>query len=134
MKSLLFSFEGRANRAKFWLVNLGVIVVEAILFGVAGGGAMMSMPDATTMAANPAAAMGGGLGAMGWIAILLCIPLVWVALAIAVKRWHDRNKTGWWILIALVPVIGGLWYLIECGFLAGTAGPNKYGADPLSTV
>jgi uncharacterized membrane protein YhaH (DUF805 family) len=36
------------------------------------------------------------------------------------------------VLIALVPVIGGLWYLIECGFLKGTTGPNNYGPDPLS--
>lgn len=123
MKNLLFSFEGRINRAKFWLINLGVIVVEAILFGVAGGGAMM-----TTDPADAASSV----GTMGLVALLLCIPLVWIALAVAVKRWHDRNKTGWWILISLVPVIGGLWYLIECGFLPGTTGPNKYGADPLS--
>ncbi len=125
MKSLLFSFEGRVNRTKFWLVNLGVIVIEAILFGAAGGGAMMVTDP--TAAASP-------VGTMGIVALLLCIPLVWVALAIAVKRWHDRNKTGWWILISFVPVIGALWYLIECGFLPGTAGPNKYGADPLSMV
>ena len=52
--------------------------------------------------------------------------------AIGVKRLHDRNKTGWWMLIILLPVIGGLWYLIECGFLKGTTGPNTYGPDPLT--
>jgi uncharacterized membrane protein YhaH (DUF805 family) len=48
--------------------------------------------------------------------------------------WHDRNKSGWWVLIAFVPVIGGLWYLIECGFLPGTTGANNYGADPLTAA
>ncbi len=48
------------------------------------------------------------------------------------KRYHDRNKSGWWVLIVFVPVIGGLWYLIECGFLRGTPGPNNYGPDPLA--
>ena len=56
---------------------------------------------------------------------------LWIGLAIAAKRWHDRNKSAWWILIVFVPVVGGLWYLIECGFLKGTTGPNKFGSDPL---
>jgi uncharacterized membrane protein YhaH (DUF805 family) len=51
-----------------------------------------------------------------------------------VKRYHDRNKSGWWILIVFVPVIGGLWYFIECGFLRGTPGPNTYGPDPLAAA
>jgi len=125
MKSLLFSFQGRANRAKFWLVNVGLIVVEAIVFGIAGGAAMMS--------GDPSAAM-ASMGIMGIVCLLVFIVLVWIGLAIAVKRWHDRGKSGWWVLIALVPVIGGLWYLIECGFLKGTTGANTYGADPLATV
>jgi uncharacterized membrane protein YhaH (DUF805 family) len=37
-------------------------------------------------------------------------------------------------LSVFVPVIGGLWYLIECGFLRGTPGPNAYGPDPLAAV
>jgi uncharacterized membrane protein YhaH (DUF805 family) len=125
MKSLLFSFQGRANRAKFWLVNVGLIVVEAIVFGVAGGAAMTS--------GDPSAAM-ASMGVMGIVCLLVFIVLFWIGLAIAVKRWHDRGKSGWWVLIALVPVIGGLWYLIECGFLKGTTGANDYGADPLATV
>ena len=44
------------------------------------------------------------------------------------------HGVGWWVLIAFVPVIGGLWYLIECGFLPGTVGANNYGADPLTTA
>jgi uncharacterized membrane protein YhaH (DUF805 family) len=47
---------------------------------------------------------------------------------IGIKRFHDRDKSGWWVLIAFVPIIGWIWYLIECGFLPGTDGPNRY--DP----
>lgn len=126
MKSLLFSFQGRANRAKFWLVNIGLIVVEAIVFGVAGGSAMMSGdPSDMTMSS---------FGILGVVCLLALVVVFWVGLAVAVKRWHDRNKSGWWVLIALVPVIGGLWYLIECGFLPGTTGANNYGADPLAAA
>ena len=48
--------------------------------------------------------------------------------ALATKRWHDRDKSGWWSLIAFVPVIGGFWMLIELGFLGGSAGGNSYGS------
>ena len=47
------------------------------------------------------------------------------------KRWHDRDKSGWWALLNLIPVIGTLWILIECGFLRGTYGGNRFGPDPL---
>ncbi len=54
---------------------------------------------------------------------------IWVGLAVSVKRWHDRNKSGWWVLIVLIPIIGGIWALIELGFLPGTEGPNAYGVE-----
>lgn len=107
---LLFQFEGRINRAKFWL---GIVVVNItlwILYGIAG--------------ATRSSAMWGLVG-------LLSLLSIWPSLAISIKRWHDRDKSGWWVLIALVPFIGWLWALIETGFLLGTPGPNQYGPDPL---
>jgi|SRR5439155_16339866 len=124
MQSLLFSFQGRINRAKFWLVHVAMWVVVAIVFSVILGSAAMS--------SDPQAAL-QSVGAVGGIILLVVYILaLWIGLAIAAKRWHDRNKTAWWILIVFVPVVGGLWYLIECGFLRGTTGPNKYGPDPLA--
>ena len=124
MQSLLFSFQGRINRAKFWLVHVAMWVVVAIVFSVILGSAAMS--------SDPQAAL-QSVGAVGGIILLVVYTLaLWIGLAIAAKRWHDRNKTAWWILIVFVPVVGGLWYLIECGFLRGTTGPNKYGPDPLA--
>lgn len=61
---------------------------------------------------------------------LVGLAAIWMKLAVMVKRWHDRDKSGWWMLIGLVPVIGDLWLLIECGFLDGTPGTNKYGPSP----
>lgn len=126
MQSLLFSFQGRINRARFWLVHVGMWVVMAVAFGVLLGGAALS--------GDPEAAMRSAGTVPGLILALVYLVMVWIGLAAGVKRWHDRNKSGWWILIGLVPVIGGLWYLIECGFLRGTVGPNNYGADPLAAL
>lgn len=66
------------------------------------------------------------------VIISLFIIFLWTSLMIEVKRWHDRNKSGWWILIVLLPVIGPLWALAECGFFKGTEGANHFGPDPLA--
>jgi uncharacterized membrane protein YhaH (DUF805 family) len=123
MSNLLFSVQGRANRAKFWLVALGIVVVEVILFAVILGGAALSGdPEQIAAAMGPVASV---------VILVFVVIATWISIAVAVKRYHDRNKSGWWVLIVFVPVIGGLWYLIECGFLRGTPGPNTYGPDPL---
>jgi uncharacterized membrane protein YhaH (DUF805 family) len=102
------------------------VVVEIIVFAIVFGGAAMS--------ADPQEAM-SNMGPLASLVILvLAVVVTWVSIAVGIKRFHDRNKSGWWVLIAFVPVIGGLWYLIECCFLRGTAGPNTYGPDPLTAV
>lgn len=62
--------------------------------------------------------------------LLVNLLLLWPALAISVKRWHDRDKPGWWALIAFVPVIGWIWVSIENGLMRGTHGPNRFGEAP----
>ena len=124
MQSLLFSFQGRVNRAKFWLVHIAMWVVIVVVFGALLGGAAMS--------SDPRAAL-ASVGLVGGLVLaVVYILAIWIGLAIAAKRWHDRNKSAWWILIIFVPAVGGLWYLIECGFLKGTPGTNRFGADPLA--
>jgi uncharacterized membrane protein YhaH (DUF805 family) len=124
MANLLFGFQGRANRAKWWLVALGILVVEVILFAaIFGGAAMSGDPERMAAAMGPIASV---------VLFIFFVVAFWISIAVAVKRYQDRNKSGWWVLIVFVPVIGGLWYLIECGFLRGTVGPNDYGPDPLA--
>jgi uncharacterized membrane protein YhaH (DUF805 family) len=126
MTDLLFGFQGRANRAKFWLVALGIFVIEVILFAaILGGAAMSGDPEQIASAIGPFA---------GIVIFVFLVIATWISIAVAVKRYHDRNKSGWWVLIVFVPVIGGIWYLIECGFLRGTLGPNNYGPDPLAAA
>jgi uncharacterized membrane protein YhaH (DUF805 family) len=126
----LFSFHGRLNRMKFWLIPIAVDIVVSVVLGIliVMGGGSLEMPADGTMPP-----LGGGIvGSI--VAFVVVVAAAWIGLAVGVKRYHDRGKTGWWILIVLVPVIGGLWYLIECGFLRGTIGPNAYGPDPLSSL
>lgn len=55
--------------------------------------------------------------------MLMGIPFIFVN----GKRFHDRNKSAWWQLVAAIPLIGTLWIFIECGCLAGTPGTNRFG-------
>jgi|SRR5687768_3399010 uncharacterized membrane protein YhaH (DUF805 family) len=114
-KNLLFSFEGRVGRGPYW----GLVVASLLLFGLLGGASVMSMLNGT----DPAAASGG----MSMAMLVASLLFLWPALAIQAKRWHDVDKSAWWILINLVPAIGGLIALVFNGFIAGTPGANRFG-------
>lgn len=114
-KYLFTSFEGRINRAKFWAgvgVLFGIGVVAMIIDNILG---LQLTQD------------GAGI-----VSIIASIASLYFGLALYAKRWHDRDKSGWWSLIVLVPVIGAIWILVELGMLVGTGGPNRYGPDPLA--
>jgi uncharacterized membrane protein YhaH (DUF805 family) len=55
---------------------------------------------------------------------------LWVDAAVSAKRWHDRGKTGWMVLVFLIPVVGLVWSLVELGSLPGTSGANRHGDEP----
>ena len=114
--AILFTVYGRIPRSTYWFASIGsTVVFYAMVFAV------LLIDDAAT---------GGSF--IPSIFILGAMPLfIWVNIAVQVKRWHDRNKSGLWILIGMVPLIGGIWSFVECGLLPGSRGPNKYGVDPL---
>lgn len=109
--TFLFSPSGRVNRKQFWLwfvlPALGISAVLAPL-DVAGG-----TFDETT-----------GMGEMSG---LFSLALLYPSIILQIKRFHDRDKSGWWNLILLIPILGALWLLIEVGLLRGTPGPNRFG-------
>jgi len=109
---ILFSFDGRIGRQTYWLATLGcAFAFYALLFVLV----MLGVPeDLLTL-----------------VTLVAYIPMIWSSLAIQTKRWHDRDKSGLWILIGFVPLIGGLWAFVECGLLAGTPGSNEFGRDPI---
>ena len=60
-----------------------------------------------------------------WTLLSICIYI-----AVCIRRARDRNKSGWWALLYIIPYVGWLWALIELGFFPGTKGPNRFGPDP----
>ena len=138
---LLFGFTGRINRAKFWLALLIYVVFFFAVIGL-------------TMAIS------SSLTVLFGAALVAYVPLIISGIAVGVKRLHDRNKSGWWLLLFYAGplvlnmigyyVLGGdesetahqillyvsfainIWALIELGCLRGTIGGNQYGGDPLA--
>ncbi|HET9820623.1 MAG TPA: DUF805 domain-containing protein [Burkholderiaceae bacterium] len=106
---LLLSWRGRIDRRTWWLWSV------AALIGLAAY-ATMVLRIAGVSAAGTEHAVN--------------LLLLWPFLALSAKRWHDRDKPGWWVLVGLIPVVGWLWLLVENGLLAGTPGPNRFGDVP----
>ncbi len=139
IKELLFSFQGRINRKTFWIWN--AIYYIAVIGAAVGVNALF---PASSYLILPV------------ILIILVIP----DLAITAKRWHDRDKSIYWLALNIPLILGrvvlpsggadaaaqtmtgmqttvsaaalvcGIWILVECGFLKGTTGTNKYGPQP----
>jgi uncharacterized membrane protein YhaH (DUF805 family) len=146
--TLLFSFKGRINRGKYWLAVLIYMAVWTTFIALSlvwlGG---LNFDNLLSLA---------GAGLMIWlIGFVLLVLGTWSGLAVGVKRLHDRDKSGWWILLfwlgpsilggwqTATPDLGGglifslaatailIWAFVELGCLPGTPGPNQYGPDPL---
>lgn len=111
------TFSGRARRAEYWWFYLffGLVIgvltfVDILLFGYS--------PEKDEPTANVLA----GIAALG-----LLLPM----LAVSIRRLHDRDKSGWWLLWGLLPLIGGLILLYQY-VQRGTVGDNRFGPDPLA--
>ena len=98
-------FTGRARRTEFWmflLISVGVSVVLRIVGMIAGGHILSTL-----------------------YGLAVLVP----SLAVGARRLHDTNRSGWWQLIALVPIVG--WIVLIVFFAQeGNKGANPFGADP----
>jgi len=150
LSDYLFSPHGRVNRAKYWLY---VVVSAAILIILV---AVISLIFARQLY-DPRGGFNFPPGVLVGVGVVYVLLLV-VGIFVGIKRLHDRDKSGLWLLLfylvpmvlswisailsrngigalfALASVIVSIWALVELGFLRGTVGPNRYGEDPLARV
>ena len=122
-----FSFEGRISRSTWWmkyfLPILGITIGIGILDMIVGVEFFLLEPDPFT--GYP------GL-VIGLLSLIWMLPYLWISLAAGAKRLHDRNHSGWWQLLWLVPVLGWIYLFVVLGFLRGTVGPNRFGPDSVT--
>ena len=113
-------FSGRAGRSEYWyfvLFNFLFAIAASIIDRLLGTTLHMDMPDGQSIV------VGGYVNMLYGLAVL--IP----GLAVLARRLHDVGKTGWYILILLIPLIGIIWLLVLL-FTDSQAGDNKYGTNP----
>jgi uncharacterized membrane protein YhaH (DUF805 family) len=149
---LLFGIRGRISRAQWWIASLILIIIGCVVSKA------IDWFDFEAVAAslNRSAAI-----SLEIVLALASLLIVYCLLAVAVKRLHDRNKRGWWILLfPLAPVILAsivsafredlgsaldyavsavvliitIWAVIEFGVMSGTVGLSRYGPDPLAKI
>jgi len=99
------NFSGRAQRSAYWWWFLFVIIVDIV-----------------------ASLIDGMLGVQ-IVAALAGLAMLLPSIAVGVRRLHDLDKSGWWLLIGLIPLIGAI-VLIIFFVQKGTTGPNRFGPDP----
>lgn len=105
-------FTGRAARSEYWYWFLFVFLVSVAAKIVDAG-------------------LGGGMATVGLLSGIVTLALLLPNIAIAIRRLHDRDKSGWWLLLVLIPLVGAI-ILIIWFVMRGTPGPNRFGPDPLS--
>jgi uncharacterized membrane protein YhaH (DUF805 family) len=119
-------FSGRSRRKEYWMYSLGIAIVYVlffvVLFGVMGLGA-----DSTTGELGVAGSMFAGTAGIAFLVFILAIFIP--SLAVQVRRFHDQDKSGWFVLLNLIPYVGGIVVLVMM-CLEGTKGPNRFGPDP----
>lgn len=138
---LLFGFSGRINRAKYWFAVV-IFSVTMLIVLIVFSFAAWIVGDIT-------------FGLLFFVIAVIVYTLLLISfIAIGIKRLHDRDKSGWWLLVfyvlpavlsriaeaagtglqfifSLATLVLSIWGFVELGCLRGTAGPNKYGSDPL---
>jgi uncharacterized membrane protein YhaH (DUF805 family) len=169
----LFRFDGRINRARCWLAILIImcwmLFLSLVLFGVAHlfGATMPEQfnigPDRIFAVIDPAAWRSlSSVNPTNLFVLMVETPLfLWVYLATSIKRLHDRNKSGWWMvaffalpclysqfgdragdwlgdwaamLFGLSAFVFSVWGFVEMYCLKGTKAANRFGADPLAPI
>ena len=108
--------DGRARRKEYWFFVLFYIIIAAVLGFIDGMTGTISVQY--------------GVGLLSGIFVLaMIVP----SITVAIRRLHDTDRTGWWILIAFIPLIGGIWLLVLMVF-DSTPGDNKYGPNPQEVI
>lgn len=103
-------FDGRIRRMGWWIAGIGMALVSSIVDSIRDN---------------------DDVSFIVFLLFSIIAFIVWVAgISISVRRWHDMNKSGWWVLINIIPILGWIYSLIMLGFVSGDQGHNSYGPPP----
>ncbi len=107
-------FSGRSRRKEYWMFFLLCVAVSV----------------AISIVGSIGAGTGGDMNFLGSLLMgLFFLAIIVPSIAVQVRRFHDQDKSGWFVLLNFIPLIGGLIVFVFM-LLEGTRGPNQYGPDP----
>ncbi len=115
--NVIYTTEGRLNRLRYLKYQVLWTIISTVIGCIIGftGGFLSSSPES----------------------VLVTVPTgIWSFIAgvggimLSIRRLHDLNKSGWFLLLALIPIVDII-FLLYIWLMPGTVGSNKYGADPL---
>ena len=107
LKNKYADFSGRASRSEYWWFALGMFIVNVVINLIGRAAPMVGLI----------------------LAVVFCLAVIVPALAAGVRRLHDTGKSGWWLLLCLIPLIGGIVLLIFF-VLPSDSASNAYGEAP----
>lgn len=101
--SKILTIDGRARRSEFWWFQLGIIVINAVVSLL--------------------------IGQKGLVQYIISIVISLASLTAGIRRLHDTGKSGWWMLLELIPAVGSI-VLIIFWVMDSQPGANQYGPNP----
>lgn len=121
-------FSGRSRPKEYWMFCLFLLLCMA---GLTFAETVLGLGSTYDWVYRNGWNMSAGAGheggpLVGLFALVTLIP----SLAVAVRRLHDSDRSGFWLLLAFLPLIGAIWLLVLM-IMGGTRGPNRYGPDPV---
>jgi uncharacterized membrane protein YhaH (DUF805 family) len=114
-------FSGRSRRKEYWMwvlfVMVGMILVSILdsMLGLGGGSTSYSSYGDTGVSAG--FSVSGGI-----LSLIFLLATLLPGIAVGIRRMHDTDHSGWWVLVPIVPLVFAL--------TEGTRGPNRFGPDP----
>ncbi len=116
-------FQGRARRTEYWMFTLFNVLASVVLLFVD------SLLGTGNFTGGTGAAGVGFAASLGLLGLIYALAVLVPTLAVGVRRLHDTGRSGWWLLITLIPLVGSL-VLLVFFVIDGDRRPNRHGPDP----
>lgn len=102
-------FDGRIRRMGWWIASIVTAIISSVVNAIRDSDSFWLIT---------------------FVFAIIAL-LIWVfEISLSVRRWHDLNKSGWWVLINLIPILGWIYSLVMLGFMPGDKDSNQYGPPP----
>ena len=112
------NWDGRASRSEYWWFVLFILIVNIVTFVIDSTLGTMVTYD------------------MGYVGLIAFLALLLPTVSVSVRRLHDIGKSGWWILLAIIPIVNfiGIFVILVLTLMEGEEHPNQYGNVPTNTL